>query len=73
MPTGNPTHLLTLASKAFQKLTETRATPEPSRKPKPFRPIRLNPARLDESWDRKRGAAVRLTAVLLRAAPSECN
>jgi hypothetical protein len=28
--------------------------------------MRLNPARFDSAWDRKRGAAVRLTAVLLR-------
>jgi len=27
---------------------------------------RLNTARLDGGWDRKRGAAVKLTAVLLR-------
>jgi methylthioribose-1-phosphate isomerase len=37
--------------------------PEPNRK---FKPIELNPARFDQSWDRKRGAAVRLTSVLLR-------
>ena len=65
MPTGNPTHLVTLANRAFRQLTDTRRVPEPSRKLKPFRPIRMNPAKLDESWDRKHGAAVRLTAVLL--------
>ena len=35
----------------------------PSRK---FKAVNLNPARFDNSWERKRGAAVRLTAVLLR-------
>jgi hypothetical protein len=36
---------------------------EPARR---FKPIKLNAARFDSGWDRKRGAAVRLTAVLLR-------
>ena len=63
MPLGNPTRLLKLANREFQQLTDARRTPLPSRK---FKPIRLNAARLDQSWDRKRGAAVRLTAVLLR-------
>jgi hypothetical protein len=63
MPTGNPTHLLKLADREFKALTEERPTPQPSRK---FKPMKLNVARFDQSWDRKRGAAARLTAVLLR-------
>jgi len=63
MPTGNPTHLLRLADREFKALTEARPTPQPSRK---FKPMKLNVARFDQSWDRKCGAAARLTAVVLR-------
>ena len=63
MPPGNPARLLKLADREFRQLTETRTTLSPTRK---FKPIRLNAARFDQGWDRKRGAAVRLTAVLLR-------
>jgi division protein CdvB (Snf7/Vps24/ESCRT-III family) len=64
MPTGNPAHLLKLADREFRQLSEERpAASPPSRK---FRPMKLNVNKLDGSWDRKRGAAVRLTAVLLR-------
>jgi hypothetical protein len=62
MPGGNPVRLLKLADREYQQLTE-KPSAMPGRK---FRPIRLNVARFDQSWDRKRGAAVRLTAVLLR-------
>jgi hypothetical protein len=63
MPTGNPTHLLKLADREFKALTAVRPIPQPSRK---FKPVKLNFARFDQSWDRKRGAAARLTAVVLR-------
>ena len=63
MPTGNPTHLLKLADREFKALTDERLPPQPSRK---FKPMKLNVARFNQSWDRKRGAAARLTAVLLR-------
>lgn len=63
MSPGNPARLLKLADREFRQLTETRPASPPSRR---FKPIRLNAARFDQSWDRKRGAAVRLTAVLLR-------
>jgi len=59
---GNPARLLKLSEREFTQLTGKPATPVPSRK---FKPMRLNPARFDNAWDRKRGAAVRLTAVLL--------
>ncbi len=63
MPSGNPSRLLALADREFRQLTNKPLTIEPTRK---FRPVNLNVARFDNSWERKRGAAVRLTAVLLR-------
>src|SRR5437660_12912793 len=63
MSPGNRVQLLALANREFRQLTNARPKPEPNRK---FKPIKLNPARFDQSWDRKRGAAVRLTSVLLR-------
>lgn len=62
MSPGNPTRLLTLADREFRQLTGKPLAPIPSRK---FKPVKLNASRFDSSWDRKRGAAVRLTAVLL--------
>jgi hypothetical protein len=60
---GNPARLLKLADREFRQLTEARPASPPTRK---FKPIKLSAARLDEGWERKRAAAVRLTAVLLR-------
>jgi hypothetical protein len=62
MSPGNPARLLKLADREFAQLTGKPAAPVPSRR---FKPMRLNAARFDSAWDRKRGAAVRLTAVLL--------
>lgn len=62
MSPGNPSRLLKLADREFHQLTGKPAVPVPSRK---FKPMKLNAARFDSAWDRKRGAAVRLTAVLL--------
>jgi hypothetical protein len=62
MSPGNPARLLKLADRAYQQLTGKPAIPAPTRK---FKPMKLNAARFDSAWDRKRGAAVRLTAVLL--------
>lgn len=64
MPPGNPTRLLTLADREFRQLTEDRSAAPPA--PRRFKPVRLNVARFDQSWDRKRGSAARLMAVLLR-------
>lgn len=64
MPLGNPTRLLKLADREFRQLTEDRSATPPA--PRKFRPVRLNVARFDQSWDRKRGSAARLMAVLLR-------
>jgi hypothetical protein len=58
-----PSRLLQLADREYRQLTNKPATIEPNRK---FKPIKLNASRFDSGWDRKRGAAVRLTAVLLR-------
>lgn len=62
MPPGNPARLLKLADREYHQLTGKRAVPVPSRK---FKPMKLNATKFDAAWDRKRGAAVRLTAVLL--------
>jgi|SRR6185437_15686884 len=64
MPPGNPARLFKLADREFRQLTEDRQPPQPSTRK--FKPIKLNASRFDNAWDRKRGAAVRLTAVLLR-------
>jgi hypothetical protein len=63
MPPGNPARLLQLADREYRQLT---AKPAPSAPTRKFKPIKLNAARFDSGWDRKRGAAVRLTAVVLR-------
>lgn len=62
MSPGHRARLLTLADREFRQLTGKPAAPVPGRK---FKAIRVNAARFDSAWDRKRGAAVRLTAVLL--------
>jgi hypothetical protein len=64
MPPGNPARLLKLADREFRQLTEDRSPPPPA--PRRFKPGRLNATRFDQSWDRKRGSAARLMAVLLR-------
>jgi hypothetical protein len=57
------TRLLRLVDREFRELTG-----EPSKIPPPprFKAVKINPARFDKTWDRKRGAAVRLMAVVLR-------
>lgn len=66
MAPGNS--LLKLADREFSHLTDRPVTPTPSRR---FKPRRLNPARFGPDWDRKRGAAVRLTAVILAEADTD--
>jgi len=63
MPVGTSARLLHLADREFRQLTNKPVTIDPARK---FKPGKLNVARFDNTWERKRGAAVRLTAVLLR-------
>ena len=62
MSPGNPARLLKLADREYSQLTGKPVASVPSRR---FKAVRLNPARFSADWDRKRGAAVRLTAVLL--------
>jgi hypothetical protein len=62
MPPGDRVRLLSLAAREFRHLTEERPPTPSDRK---FKPMKLNAAKFDTSWDRKRGAAVRLTSVLL--------
>lgn len=64
MTSGNAAHLLKLADREYHHLTGKPATRAPST-PRHFKAIRLNATKFDSRWDRKRGAAVRLTAVLL--------
>jgi len=62
MPSGNPIRPLQLAGRELRQLTNKPLTIEPASK---FKPVKLNVARFDDCWQRKRGAAARLTAVLL--------
>jgi hypothetical protein len=55
--------LLQFADREFRQLTGKPTAIEPTRK---FKPVKRNASRFDTGWERKRGAAVRLTAVLLR-------
>jgi hypothetical protein len=63
MPTGNRARLLSLATREFRRRTDAGQAIPISRN---FKAMRLNLAKFDDTWDRKRGAAVRLTGVLLR-------
>ncbi len=63
MAPGKPVRLLRLVEREFRDLTgEPERTPPAPR----FKALRINPARFDRTWDRKRGSAVRLMAVVLR-------
>lgn len=64
MTTGNSAHLLKLADREYHHLTGKPPTRSISA-PRHFKAIRMSPEKYDSRWDRKRGAAVRLTAVLL--------
>lgn len=57
MAVGN--RLFALAEQEFAK---TRTTPRKAK----FKGLNLNVSRFDESWDRKRGTAVRMMSVILR-------
>jgi hypothetical protein len=63
MAPGKPVRLLKLVEREFRDLT---GEPQRTQPPPRFKGIRINPARFDNTWDRKRGAAVRLMAVVLR-------
>ena len=63
MSPGNPARLLRLVDREFRDLTGEPARSSPAPR---FKALKLNPARFDRAWDRKRGSAVRLMAVVLR-------
>lgn len=63
MPRVNRARLLALSSREFSKES---AVPVPVPANRKFRPVPLKLARYDASWDRKRGAAARMMAVVLR-------
>lgn len=63
MPRINRARLLALSTREFSKES---AAPAPVPANRKFRPIPLKLARYDASWDRKRGAAARMMAVVLR-------
>src|SRR5215472_842029 len=63
MSPGKPTGLLRLADREIRQLTDARQAQPSAGK---FKPIRMNASKLAPGWERKRAAAVRLTAVLLR-------
>jgi hypothetical protein len=63
MSAGNHVSLLALADRELPQLAAKRPVPPVNRKVKP---IKLNVAKFDRSWDRKRGAALRPTGVRLR-------
>ncbi len=63
MPPGKPVHLLKLVEREFRDLT---GAPERIPPPPRLKALRINPARFDRTWDRKRGSAVRVMAVVLR-------
>jgi hypothetical protein len=63
MSPGNSTRLLRLVDREFRGLTDDQARTPP---PPKFNALKLNPARSDKTWDRKRGIAVRLMAVAPR-------
>jgi hypothetical protein len=63
MSVANRSRLLSLANQEFRRTAEGgHAVPVPRK----FKGLQLNLTKYDDNWDRKRGAAVRLTAVLLR-------
>jgi hypothetical protein len=51
MPSGNPSRPLALADREFRQLTNKPLTVEPTRK---FKLVKLNVARFDNTWERKR-------------------
>jgi hypothetical protein len=63
MSPANAPRFLTLTDREFRELT---GKPAASEHPTKFKPIRLNPARFDQSRHTKRGAAVQLMTVVLR-------
>ena len=63
MSPGNPARLQRLVDREFRELT---GVPEQVQPAPRFKALKINAARFDRTWDRKRGSAVRLMAVVLR-------
>jgi hypothetical protein len=64
----NRSRLLALSEKEFRREV---AAPEPRPVNASFRPIRLNISKYDSAFDRKRGAAARMMAVILRESDAQ--
>jgi hypothetical protein len=64
MSAANHARLLALTAREFEQLAGPGKPVVPARST--FKAKNLNLARFDSSWDRKRGAAVRLTGILLK-------
>lgn len=63
MSPGSRIHLLTLADREFRReIQAPRARPAKST----FKALNIGLNKFDSGWDRKRGAAARLTGILLR-------
>jgi hypothetical protein len=68
MPSTSRAHLLSLADREFRQVTDKPQAPAPDKR---FKAIKLKLSTFDSSWDRKRGAAVRMMSVLLREDDAE--
>jgi hypothetical protein len=68
MPAVNRLRLVNLSEKEFRREA---AAPAPLPVRSTFRAIRLNLGKYDSTWDKKRGSAARLMAVLLRESDAE--
>lgn len=68
MSTVNRLRLLALSDREFSREHQA---PAPAPRNRKFRAVRLSLSKYDSSWDRRRGAAARLMAVLLREGDEE--
>jgi hypothetical protein len=71
MSPGNRVRLLSLVDREFKQFTGKQAATPATSATRKFKAIPLNVAKFDSSWDKKRGAAIRLTSVLLREDDTE--
>jgi hypothetical protein len=69
MPRVNRTRLIALSHREFNR--EAQAPALAPTGPSKFRGVRLSLNRYDVTWDKKRGAAARLMAVVLRESDQE--
>jgi hypothetical protein len=64
----NRMRLVALSEREFSRESQAPAPIQPDRK---FKPVKLSLARYDSTWDRRRGSAARMMAVLLRESDGE--